>query len=148
MDSQGGDDGAAWSEFFREYAQHQAKRNPAAQRRAMALFRSFLDSQQRATLRHRGFVCVVTASGTAYRVNPRRGTTHRAGQHGTRVYGTTAYCYHDATHELPKADVALAHMLLLLADEGAFLRAANATPRRSQWDGAWRRKLNASRHAV
>lgn len=114
----------------------------------MALFRSFLDSQQQATLRHRGFAHVATASGTMYRIYPHRGTTYRAERHGTRVYGTTAYCYHDASHELPKADVALAHMLLLLADEDAFLRAANATPRRSQWDGAWRRKLNASRRAA
>ncbi len=143
-----GDDSAAWSEFFREYAQRQVKRNSAAQRRAMTLFRSFLDPRQHATLRHRGFVCVVTASGTAYRVNPYRGITHRAERHGARVYGVTAYCYHDASHELPRADVALAHMLLLLADEDAFLRAANATPRRSQWDGAWRRKLNASRRAA
>lgn len=133
-----------------EYArrrQHRNNRDPLAQKRAMTLFRSFLNAEQQSQLRRRGFIYTQVPSGNVYRICPRVALTMRAERHGKRIYGVTSYCYHDAGHELPPADLALAHLLLLLADEDEFLRAANATDRRMQWDGAWRRKLNQARRA-
>lgn len=145
--------------------------------RAMALFRSFLTEAQRAELRRRRAIRIVGSAGGLYRLQPTTGSVGLLERHGSRWYEVVTYCLHDAPvaadepvtrglaaalgygaaailaatgGRMPPADLSLAHMLLLLADEGEFRRLANATDRRSEtlWNGAWLRRCRASRRAA
>jgi hypothetical protein len=51
---------------------------------------------------------------------------------------------------LPAADVSLAQLLLLSADEAEFRSRANREeiPRACLWNGEWRRRLNNARRAL
>lgn len=117
-----------------------------ARRKSVQLFRSWLTADERACLRQRRCVEVVGSAGGRYRIYPAGGGTTRIERHGTRWYGVARYCFHDPDGELPPADIALAHLLILKTDEPRFLATANAT-RTDLWDGAWLRRLNARRRA-
>lgn len=85
------------------------------------------------------------ADAESYRIWPRAGLTVRLERHGRYEYDVARYCYHDDAQELPEADVALAHYLLIATDEPAFLTAANEHRRpMQQWDGAWKKRLRAA----
>lgn len=100
-----------------------------AQRKARRLLRSLLTPGQRATLSRLGYFYVTAPSGTAYRLDPRRGRAERVDRHKGRYFAKRSYCLHDAQDagKMPPADVTIAHMLLLMADESAFLATANET---------------------
>jgi hypothetical protein len=113
------------------YTRHlrEQRRDRPAQRRAMRLLRSLLPAPMRAELRRRRCFHVRAASGATYRLDPRIGLAERVERHGGRWYATRSFCLHDADDEgkMPPADRTVAHLLLLMADEPAFLATANAT---------------------
>ncbi len=122
----------------------QASRKSGAQKRARGLLRSLLSKEQRRQLRSSHGFQVVGSLGGRYRLHPETGSAERLERHGKRWFGVVRYCLHDPGRELPPADVSVSHLLLLRADEGEFLRVANATVD-NPWDGEWRRRLNAER---
>ena len=69
-------------------------------------------------------------------------------RHGRRWFVRRHFCLHEQSLlvlPMPPADLALTHLLWLLADEQEFLRLANATDRRDMlWNGQWRRRLRAA----
>jgi len=115
-----------------------------AQRRARGLLCSLLSTDQRAELGRRRYVTVVGSAGGIYRLFPGTRGAQRVVRHGRHWYAAASYCLHDPENELPPADVTVAQMLLLMADEPAFLATANATPS-FLWDGQWLRRLRARR---
>lgn len=111
-----------------------------AERKARALFRSWLTAAQRAELTRTGQVVVTGSAGGRYRIGPTwLATTRRIERHGRRDFAVAQYCLHDAGAELPRADIALAHLLLIVTDEAEFLRQANEHARPP------RKRLNAAR---
>jgi hypothetical protein len=86
------------------------------------------------------------SAGGTYRVMPYCGQTQRVERHGRRWFAKAAFCYHDKEGELPKADVALAHLLLLKTDEPGFLAAANHRVLGDQlWNRDYIRRLRERR---
>lgn len=121
-----------------------AHREP--QRKAMRLLRRLLSPAQRAQLRRLRYFYATAASGATYRLDPRRGHAERVERHGPRGrwYVKRAYCLHDDqdADAMPPADVTAAHLLLLMADEAAFLAEANESRRDDQlWNGEYLRRM-------
>jgi hypothetical protein len=119
-------------------------RRSAAQRKAGRLLRQLLAPAQRASLSRLGYFYVTVPSGQTYRLDPRRGHAERVEWHKSRYFARRSYCLHDTDDDgkLPPADVTIAHMLLLLADEAAFLATANESPRDDQlWNGEYLRRM-------
>lgn len=144
----------AWTEAERRecltFAVYEVQRRTLlygpAKRRSLRLFMSHLTEGERAEVRRAGTLTVTGSAGGRYRVHPRCGQTERVARHGTREFATQAYCLHDVEDTLPHADVALAHLLLLRADEPAFLAQANAYVRgEDMWSAAYRRRLREAR---
>lgn len=130
--------------------QRRVKRCGRHQRRAFRLLRSLLSPEQRRTLRTRKDFLVTGSLGGSYRLSPRHGWTERVKRHGSRWFVQASYCFHDdrtnADEAMPNADLAIAHMLLLVADEGEFLARANATARGGQlWNGDYVRRMRQAR---
>ncbi len=124
------------------------QRDRRPQRMARRLFRSWLTQRQRDEHRRRGSVVVRGSAGGTYRVQPESvRTTVRVERHGSRWYARGAwYCLHPEDVDLPPADLALAHLLLLTTDEPAFLAAANAHAAGDQmWDRDYLRRLREAR---
>jgi hypothetical protein len=122
-------------------------RSPS-QRRAMRLLRGLLPADRRAELSRLRYFHVTTPAGATYRLDPRRGHAERVERHGRRWFVKRWYCLHDADDngKLPPADVTIAHLLLLLADEPSFLGTANESRRDDQlWNGAYLRRIRAAR---
>lgn len=120
-----------------------------SQRTALRLLRSLLTPGQRAQLRS-GSVVVTVASGNAYRLLPRFGHVERVTRNGRRWFVFERYCLHDVQDEdaMPPGDLSIAHLLLLLTDEAAFLAMANAHTCRDQlWNREYLRRMRR-RHAV
>jgi hypothetical protein len=116
------------------------------QRKAMRLLRGLLSPTQRRDLSRLRYFHVAAPSGTTYRLDPRRGHAELVERHGRRYFVRRAYCLHDEDDagKLPPADVTVAHLLLLLVDEAAFLAAANMTPRDDQlWNRDYLRRIRA-----
>jgi hypothetical protein len=123
-------------------AARQHTRNTMGQRRALRLFRSWCDSGQRQQLRRCGYIYATGSAGGVYRLHPYCGHTERVERHGNRWFARTRFCYHDVEERLPHADVALAHLLLIRADEPEFLLRANERPaRHGLWDASYNRRL-------
>jgi hypothetical protein len=135
--------------------QRRAARRRPAQRQALRLLRRYLSPAQLAGLRRNGEFLVTLKSGTAYRIDARRGRTEEVTRHGRRFYVRRRFCLHEHVSQtgdttfvlpMPPADLALTHLLWLLADEQEFLNAANATDVRDMlWNGQWQRRLRAAR---
>ena len=126
---------------------HRKGRDRKGQRRAMRLLRSLLTPEQRRRLRTSKNVLVHTTGGT-YRLWPGQGLAEAMERHGKNWYCRTQFCLHDEPDEnaMPPADVAIAHLLLLMTDEGEFLRLANATRNRSDlWNGDYLRRMRNRR---
>lgn len=139
-----------------EYRVHQERRRRQRrpQRRALQLLRSLLTDAQAEQLRRVRHVTVEAASGRRYRILPNTGVTQLVERHGRLDYAIARYCLHDPNSELPPADVAVAHLLWIQADEANFRETANETPTstvvnhgrpNAGWDGTWRRRLNEAR---
>ena len=111
----------------------------AADRKALRLFASWLSPAQRAEYRRNRCVKIRGSAGGTYRVHPQTGTTRRVELHGSRWFGKASYCYHDPDGDLPKADVALAHVLMIQTDEPGFLAVANEHRSNQLWNGEWLR---------
>lgn len=130
-----------------------ARRDTGPQHRAMRLLRSLLSPEQRKQLgAWKGFY-VTAPSGHQYRLWPHTGNAERVTTHGQRRYKALQFCLHDDPDEegkrVPPADLSLAHMLWLTADEAGFLAAANVTDARDQlWNRAYLRRLREGRAAV
>lgn len=127
-----------------------ARYTKGPQRRALSLLRSFLTTEQQRSMRNRRYFYVQGSAGGTYRIFPYWGTTQRVERHGKNWYAVSRFCLHQVVHsdddEMPAADLALAHMLWLRADEELFLSTANATPVNTQlWDGEYLRQLNHRR---
>jgi hypothetical protein len=121
-------------------------RNARGQRRGMKLLRRLLSAEQRRQLRNSKDFLVVGSLGGVYRLRPANGRTERVERHGTRWFVRESYCFHDdrivPEEALPDADLTIAHLLLLVADEGEFLARANASTRRDQlWNGEYLRRM-------
>lgn len=121
-----------------------------AQRRALCLLRRYLSPSQAESLRRRGEFLATMPSGATYRLDASRGRTERVVRHGRRWFVRVRFCLHETDDTpddaMPPADMSLAHLLLLHADEGEFLRLANATPASDMlWNGDWLRRLRAAR---
>lgn len=119
-----------------------------ARKRARGLLRSFLSGEQRHQWHHRHYFYVVGSAGGLYRLCPATGRCFRVERHGRRLFAAVSYCLHEEGVEqpIPPADLSLAHMLWLRADEPLFLATANATPWvNPAWDGEYRRRLYAAR---
>lgn len=101
--------------------------------RALALFRSILDPEQRAEYGRCRHVTFAGSEGGTYRTMPSMGRTWRMERRGQVLRHAARYCYHDPDHALPPADVSAAHLLIIRSDEARFLSEANATPTR--WAG-------------
>lgn len=123
------------------------RRGTPEQRKAMRLLRTWLTPEQRGELQRRRYFSVTGSAGGRYRIMPGSGVTAKLERHGAREFGhACSYCLHDELGELPKADVALAHLLLLTTDEPRFLSLANHHDRANMmWNGEWLRRLNARR---
>lgn len=117
-----------------------------SQRRALALFRSWLTDDMREELRRAAAVIVIGSAGGTYRISPFSGQTQRVERHGRRWFAKASYCYHDEEGDLPKADVALAHLLFLATDEPRFLASANASELGDQlWNREYLRRIREAR---
>lgn len=137
-----------------EAARARRIRQRGPQRRALALLRSLLSDPQLEQLRRRRYVVVEAPSGRRYRILPNTGVTQLVERHGRQDYAISRYCLHDPASELPPADVAVAHLLWVQADEAGFLETANETPTHvvqrhgrpnAGWDGEWQRRVRARR---
>jgi hypothetical protein len=128
-----------------EYQAYRRDQRSRRQRRAMALLRSFLSESQREQLRRSGHHFLVRGSlGNYYRLYPRMGNVWRVERRGSRWTSIASYCLHDYAEDdptfvpiglpdegkrsrLPSPDRTLAHLLMLLSDEGEFRLLANET---------------------
>ncbi len=122
------------------------RRRSGPQRVAMRLLRSLLSADQRASLRRSKSFLVIASSGRAYRLWPALGSTELVTRHGTRWYVLLRYCLHDDRSDpglaMPPADLSVAHLLLLLADEDGFRAEANARHARDQlWNPDYLRRV-------
>jgi len=136
-------------------ARDRERRARSARRRAVQLLRSYLSDDQRHQLRARHGFRAVGSAGGVYRLDPTRGRVERVERHGSRWFAIRSYCLHDYAEDapdqqrIPVADLTLQHLLLLSADEPAFLAAANATNRLDMlWNGDWQRRVAARRRGV
>lgn len=139
---------ARWLDMRRQYDKVLGRRG-AKQRRAMALLRSFLTEAQKAQLDRSRCFDYVGAKGT-YRFWPTTGALHRVEQHGKRMVLMGRFCIHDEEDELPRADVTLGQLLMVVNDEEGFLTVANRTDDNPwqgarQWDGEHRRRVRRHR---
>lgn len=116
-----------------------------AQRKAQRLLRTWLTPEQRESLKRKQQFIVVGSLGGRYRLMPRMGRTARIERHGTRDFETATYCLHDDASELPAADLALAHYLMIMTDEADFLAQANEHKNSMLWNSEWLRRLAAGR---
>lgn len=124
------------------------RNRPIPQRKAMRLLRTLLSPEQRRTLRAGRYFYVTTRSGATFRFWPRAGSTDRVARHGTRWYSKSSFCLHDAENDqqMPPADLVIAHLLLISADEAKFLEMANEHKNRSQlWNGEYMREMRQAR---
>jgi hypothetical protein len=113
----------------------------AAKRRAAALFRRWLSSDQRSELRRLGYFFFIGSAGGVYRLYPASGRAERVERHGKNWFCIAIYCYHSESEALPTSDTALAHYLFLLTDELGFLASANATIRSPEcWNSAYMKR--------
>lgn len=118
-----------------------------AKRRAMRLLRSYLTDEQRRQLRRSKSFRAVGSAGGVYRLWPYGGGVERVERHRSKWFAVTGYCLHDYAADapdrqrLPLGDLCLQQLLLLTADEPAFLAAANATLRDLLWNGDWLRRV-------
>jgi len=139
--------------YHRELQQRRARQRESygAQRKAMRLLARHLSPEQKDRLRRKGEFYVTPASGNTYRIDARLGRTEEVTRHGKRWFVRRRFCLHEPgllRLAMPPADLALTHLLLLLADEREFLTTANASDaRRSFWNGDWLRQLRAARIA-
>ena len=134
------------------YAEEQRR---SANRKARALFRSLLTSEQFAAYRRNRSVVITGSAGGRYRIQPTYSVTTLAlERHGKAEIAVDSFCLHDEANRLPYADIAAAHMLWLLVDEPGFLRAANRHPLPNMrvwgvanpgWSGDWQRRLRGRR---
>jgi hypothetical protein len=121
---------------------------PVAQRKAMKLLRSLLSAEQKRSLRAGRYFYVTTKSGATFRFLPRSGFTERVERHGKHWFMKSHFCLHDAesSDQMPPADIVVAHLLLINADEGKFLAMANEHASQSQlWDGEYMRRMRRHR---
>jgi len=121
-------------------------KNPAPQRRAMKLLRSLLPKAQREQLRRNRYFIVEAPSGNGYRFLPKLGMVERVARHGRRWFATHRFCIHDDQSDpaqaMPPADLTVAHLLLISADEGVFLATANSRATDGMlWNGGYLRRL-------
>lgn len=112
----------------------------------MRLLRRLLSAGQRRQLRRLRYFYATTPTGATYRLDPRRAHAERVERHGPRGrwYAKRSFCLHDDhdADKMPPADVTTAHLLLLMADEAAFLEMANETRRDDQlWNGDYLRRM-------
>lgn len=131
---------------IRAYRQRQLAykhRDRRPQQKAMRLLRKFLSASQRTQLKRGKAFVVVAPSGHAYRLHPKTGSVAQVTTHGRRQFAAVRYCLHDDPEgKMPPADLSLAHMLLLLSDEAAFLATANFRTARDQlWNGEYLRRM-------
>ena len=119
------------------------------QRKAMVLLRSLLSPDQRRQLGRSGEFMAIAASGNVYRFRPKTGRVVQVTQHKTRWFVSTSYCIHDerdGPDAMPPADLTVAHLLMVLANEAEFLATANVTDRRDQlWNGEYLRRMRRRR---
>ncbi|HXJ56432.1 MAG TPA: hypothetical protein VNU68_07180 [Verrucomicrobiae bacterium] len=124
------------------------QRKPPGQRAAMRLLRSLLSPEQRRTLRVSKCFYATSPGGATFRFIPRVGQTARVERHGSRYFRVSTFCLHDeeGTDKMPPADIALAHMLLIKADEERFFAMANEHKDSPQmWNGEYLRGLRRAR---
>jgi hypothetical protein len=124
-------------------------RKPPGQRKAMRLLRSLLSADQRRMLAQRKCFYARSRSGIMFRLWPRVGLTERVERHGSRYFRKSAFCLHDeqGIDKMPPADITVAHLLLIRADEERFLAMANEHRDESQlWNGEYLRRMR-QRHA-
>ncbi len=113
----------------------------SVERKATVLLKSWLPAEARLQLAQRGEFYLTGTVGGTYRLHPRSGNTWRVQKHGTRWFAMSNLCLHDPAGELPRADIVLAHALMILTDEADFLAQANEHQNHSMmWDGEWLRR--------
>lgn len=121
------------------------------QRRAMGLLRSLLSPDQRRQLRQQKCFRATAASGNIYRFFPRSGHCELVTRHGRHHFRRIGYCVHDDRDDpdaMPPADLTVAHLLMILADEPGFLATANARDLRDQlWNGEYLRRMRRRHRA-
>lgn len=131
--------------MYQAHIDLQRRRPQAPMRRAKNLLRGFLNPEQREQFERRGWFRVTGSAGGTYRVE-RNGHVEKISKHGTRWYPDVVYCYHESGDPLPGCDRAIGIMLLLQADEPAFLAEANATVcNETRWNGEWMRDVRDAR---
>jgi hypothetical protein len=134
----------ALAEYERRFGRC-ASRSPE-QRKARRLLRSLLAPWERREWSRNGEFHTIGSAGGRYRIRPSVGHTWRLEFHGTRWFGVSRFCLHDEAEELPPADIAVAHYLLLRANEPAFLALANEHLwERQMWNPAYLRGLREVR---
>jgi hypothetical protein len=135
---------------LRAYHRHlrDLERRKPAQAKARRLLRGLLSREQRRQLARLRYFYAIAPSGHVYRLDPRAGHVERVERHGRRWFAKESYCLHDDPDEnkMPPADVTIAHLLWLLADESAFLATANARRRDDQlWNRAYLQRFRRVR---
>jgi hypothetical protein len=114
------------------------------QRRALRTLRRFLTPEQRKQLRNENRFRVVGSLGGAYRLEPCRGRVFGLERHGKNWYEAASFCMIDCGQgKVPRADTTIGHLMLLRADEGAFLAEANRYTSRLPdcWNGEYLRRI-------
>ncbi len=125
---------------------HLRRQRRPAQRRALGLLRSLLTSEQRAMLSHARYFHARGSAGGLYRLCVETANVQRIERHGSRYYGVQSFCIHGPEDGCPPADETISQLLLLSADEPAFLATANAHDLGAMlWNGEWRRELAEAR---
>ena len=134
--------------YAMQLAEGKAITNSAPQRLAMRLLRGLLSNEQARSLNRSGDFLVPAKSGSIYRLTPRMGLAERVEKHGRKWFVKQAFCLHDERDEsrMPPADVTIAHLLMLIADEPGFLKTANSHRRDNQlWNRDYLRRLRTAR---
>jgi len=142
-------DAITLARYEAEYREERRRVRTTPHRTAIGLLHSFLSPAQQHQLRTNKYFHVRGSSGGVYRLVPRTGVVQRIEKHGSRWYWLVTYCLHDYAEDaadkkrLPSGDLSLQHMLLLQADEPAFLATANISThhQRLLWDPEWQRIL-------
>lgn len=139
------------------YEDERRKALGGPQKRALRLLRGLLSDEQVAQLRRSRSFRITLPSGRTYGFSPNSGAVRLLERHGSRWFMVGLYCLHEepldmfaaegmpgmvTVDAIPLADRTIAHLLLLLADEGRFLAEANYTPfrRHMGWDPEWMRR--------
>jgi len=119
----------AFIEYEAAYRRDNSPARLRAQRRAKALLRSLVSAKQWREFRSRGCFKVCGSAGGMYQLCLETGAVHGLTLWKGRWYTVTDYCLiHPSKFELPPADTTISHLLLLTADEPAFLAEAHARP--------------------